>query len=139
MSYPVFPAQHPNARFSRRYSAANMAKTYPGEKVTTDQRPWFRRKLYLLLIVFLLLAIGIGLGVGLGLGLKSPAEPGAPTPTPTATITPGGGGTIWQPAVGSTWQIVLQNALSTSTLATLNTTWAKTSIFDIDLFTNPAT
>jgi hypothetical protein len=52
---------------------------------------------------------------------------------PSATAASGG---VWQPAVDSTWQIVLSNTLTLSTTATSVT--PDVDVFDIDLFDNQA-
>lgn len=137
MSYPVFPPHQPGTRLPQH---KNMDANYPTK--VANPRPWFRRKLYLLLIVFLILALALGLGLGLGLGLKSSGNSddsgnANPTPEPTPSSPPTSNGPIWKPAVGSTWQIILENSLPTSLLSSLSSTWSSTSIFDIDLFTNP--
>ncbi|KAI9701377.1 MAG: hypothetical protein M1820_006468 [Bogoriella megaspora] len=64
----------------------------------------------------------IGLAVGLGVGV-----PTASSSVPTAT-------NLWQPAVNSSWQIILSNAISLPTSAKSVT--PNVEIFDIDLFTN---
>jgi len=79
-------------------------------------------------ILIIAIALGVGLGVGLNEGgSSSPATstPSTPSSNPNATS-----GTFWKPTVGETWQIVLENALD-------NTTF-NASVYDIDLFTNPA-
>jgi hypothetical protein len=96
-------------------------------------------RFWLLLSILIILILGLGLGIGLGLGLRNTNndnnnvsdDSGSPSP-PTSgnTTTPGINGTFWQPPAGSTWQIVLQNPLSTFT--------PNISIYDIDLFTNNA-
>lgn len=55
---------------------------------------------------------------------SKPSEPEVPQPT---SVTPGA---LWQPAVGSTWQIVLEYSL--------NSTSYDASVYDIDLFDNSA-
>jgi hypothetical protein len=52
--------------------------------------------------------------------------------TPLTSATPGN---IWQPAVASTWQIVLDSPISLDSTAT--TTIPDVDVFDIDLFDNP--
>ncbi|KAL4950899.1 glycoside hydrolase superfamily, partial [Aspergillus filifer] len=75
--------------------------------------------------------------------LAKPTNTSASTSTPssTPTSTPGTStGTddeIWQPPVGATWQIVLNGPLPSSAL-TSNSAADPVSIYDIDLFENPA-
>ncbi|KAI7493607.1 hypothetical protein KC367_g8515 [Hortaea werneckii] len=101
-----------------------------------------RRAIILLSILLALLIVGLAVGLGVGLGLTndsedggdeeneqpSPTESGSPTPPPPSN------GTLWQPAVNSSWQIVLLNPLSLSTSA--QSVSPDVDIYDIDLFTN---
>lgn len=95
-------------------------------------------------IGFLIIALGVGLGVGLGLGLKnSGGDDGSEGSggsgsggTGTGTGGSNGNGTtggnttaIWQPEVGTKWQIEL--------LYVLNDTSVDADIYDIDLFDSP--
>ncbi|KAJ5652375.1 hypothetical protein N7507_009801 [Penicillium longicatenatum] len=97
-------------------------------------------------IGLLIIALGIGLGVGLGLGLKNSGGGGenegsggsgnGGTGTDTGSGNGNGNGTtggnttaIWQPEVGTKWQIEL--------LYVLNDTSVDADIYDIDLFNNP--
>ena len=102
-----------------------------------------RRTIILFSILLALLIIGLAVGLGVGLGLTndsedsggeeneepSPSESGTPTPLPPSN------GSLWQPAVNSSWQIVLLNPLSLSTSA--SSVSPDVDIYDIDLFTNP--
>jgi len=102
-----------------------------------------RRTIILFSILLALLIIGLAVGLGVGLGLTSdsedsggegneepsPSESGTPTPTPPSN------GSLWQPAVNSSWQIVLLNPLSLS--ASADSVSPDVDIYDIDLFTNP--
>jgi hypothetical protein len=80
------------------------------------------------------------LGLGLGLGLRdkdssdntSSQSSSPPSTTPINASTPGN---LWQPAVESTWQIVLLRPLALNSTAT--STIPNVDIFDIDLFDNP--
>ena len=72
-------------------------------------------------------ALGVGLGVGLTRGPKSSTVGSAPAP-PNSTTS--GDGYFWQPSAGVTWQIVLSSAL--------NDTSPNVTVYDIDLFENPA-
>lgn len=101
------------------------------------QRPppswWGRRSLIckiLLIAIPLLVVIGlaVGLGVGLTVGRGGSSSPSSSEPTPTQN------GTLWQPAVNSSWQIVLQNPLDLSSDA--DSVTPDVSIYDIDMFTN---
>jgi len=101
-----------------------------------------RRTLILVSVLLALLVIGLAVGLGVGLGLTgdsedsgndddeipSPGSSSTPLPTPPAN------GSLWQPAVNSSWQIVLLNPLSVSKSATSIS--PDVDIFDIDLFTN---
>ena len=83
-----------------------------------------------------LVIIGLAIGLGVGLGLhhgNGNDEPEA-SPTPTLSPPPSGNSTSWQPAVNSTWQIVLKEPIKIS--AENKTTIPDVEIFDIDLFTN---
>lgn len=98
-----------------------------------------RRLIYIIAGVIILVALAIGLGVGLGLGLNNGGDddsgddgsspPSAPSPTGTVTNR-----TFWQPAVNSSWQIVLLQPITLADDAT--TTTPDVQVFDIDLFTN---
>ncbi|RMZ02221.1 hypothetical protein D0860_07308 [Hortaea werneckii] len=101
-----------------------------------------RRTLILVSVLLALFVIGLAIGLGVGLGLTgdsedsgndddeipSPGSSSTPLPTPPAN------GSLWQPAVNSSWQIVLLNPLSVSKSATSIS--PDVDIFDIDLFTN---
>lgn len=118
------------------------------------ENPFWKRKQYWWGLGLLLLVVAIALAVGLGVGLtrakasgaaapataqpSASATPSSPSPSPSPS--PGGNTTNpnatsttppWQPAVGATWQIVLEHALNDST--------PDVTIYDIDLFTNPST
>ncbi len=133
--------------FTRR-SKVPAASKYAGEDSSFDGAPpprrgRFSRKLKLIIgAVILLIILGVGLGVGLGLGLNSGSDDGddnsggnngtvPPYPQPTGNITDR---VLWQPAVSSSWQIVLLNPISVAADAT--ETDPDVEVFDIDLFTN---
>ncbi|KAF4554719.1 Hypothetical protein D9617_3g017870 [Elsinoe fawcettii] len=114
----------------------------PLDSMDEDKLPRARRSrrlLWIIVGVILVVALAIGLGVGLGLGLNSGGDddndnggsspPSAPSPTGTVTNR-----TFWQPAVNSSWQIVLLNPITVADDAT--TTDPDVEVFDIDLFTN---
>jgi hypothetical protein len=87
--------------------------------------------LWTVFCIFLLVlgaAVGAGLGVGLRRGSKSSSTSGN-SPPQVNTTTPHDGN-YWQPIAGATWQIVLSSAL--------NNTAPKVTVYDIDLFENPA-
>ncbi|KAL4958683.1 endo alpha-1,4 polygalactosaminidase [Aspergillus stella-maris] len=65
-----------------------------------------------------------------------PTNTSATTPSSTPTSTSNAGG-IWQPPVGATWQIILNGAFPSSALSDSSSSMS-VSIFDIDLFENPA-
>ena len=84
-----------------------------------------------------ILALAIGLGVGLGVGNDDDGEGASPEPTSTSPPTntsSGTGGAVWQPAVNSSWQIVLINPINLDLDATSTT--PDVDIWDIDLYTN---
>lgn len=80
----------------------------------------------------IVIALAIGLGVGLGLRNNNDDESGDNTPIPT--LPPTANGTVWQPTVNSTWQIVLEEPIQIS--SENKTTDPDVEIFDIDLFSN---
>ncbi|KAL4959723.1 endo alpha-1,4 polygalactosaminidase [Aspergillus stella-maris] len=97
-------------------------KTQPA----TGWKSWTAKKKALLItsIILFLIALGVGLGVGLGLGLNNDEDEDNDN-------NEGGTGNntnIWQPAVGTSWQIVLRYAL--------NDTNVDVDVYDIDLFDN---
>jgi hypothetical protein len=105
-----------------------------------EARPWWRRKRIILPLTAAIIVIALGVGIGLGVGLKKddaeePSPSSTPSSTPTPTVDPNR--QLWTPAKGTTWQIVLNKALSDDTLNSLATTWKDTEVFDIDLYTNP--
>ncbi|KAI7570547.1 hypothetical protein KC343_g4567 [Hortaea werneckii] len=120
------------------------------EKLTHSESPRVgcvkrlsRRTLILLSVLLALLVIGLAVGLGVGLGLTGDGEDsdnddddGIPSPGPSSTPlpTPPANGSLWQPAVNSSWQIVLLNPLSLSKSAT--SVSPDVDIFDIDLFSN---
>lgn len=91
-------------------------------------------------IVVIALAVGLGVGLTRGSGSSNsnsptPSDTSAPIPSPTGNSTTNS--TVWQPAVASTWQIVLQEAIELNSSATSIT--PDVDIFDIDLFDNANT
>ncbi|KAI9374747.1 glycoside hydrolase superfamily [Aspergillus egyptiacus] len=96
------------------------------EKSPTGWRAWSAKKKALLLgAILFVVALAIGLGVGLGLGLSQGDEGDDSDDTGDDTKP---GENIWQPAVGTSWQIVLRHAL--------NDTSPDVEVYDIDLFDN---
>lgn len=104
-----------------------------------SQKRWLTKtKLIVGGVIIAVIVLGIGLGVGLGVGLNqgggddnaaSSTTPALSTPTinPTTNST-----SIWQPAVGDTWNYVLS--------VTINSTDPQgIHVWDIDLFNNNAT
>ncbi|KAF9892845.1 hypothetical protein FE257_000434 [Aspergillus nanangensis] len=93
---------------------------------TGGWKTWSMKKRLLVIggIIFVILALAIGLGVGLGVGLGGNDEEENPPPSTGGNNT----GATWQPAVDSSWQIVL--------LYPLNDTTPDASVYDIDLFNN---
>lgn len=89
-----------------------------------------------------IIALGVGLGIGLGLGLKNSGGGSGNEGSGSGGTGTGGSGngngngttggnttTIWQPEVGTKWQIEL--------LYALNDTSVEADIYDIDLFDSP--
>ncbi|KAF2837345.1 glycoside hydrolase family 114 protein [Patellaria atrata CBS 101060] len=92
-----------------------------------------KRVTLILVPVVVVVGLAVGLGVGLAVGKDSDGE-SSPSPTgpfPTSTSPPG---TLWQPKVNSTWQIILSNPLDLSPDAT--SVDPDVSIYDIDLYDN---
>ena len=89
------------------------------------------RRFWIIFFVTILLAV-IGLAIGLGVGLTQKSALTSTPSAPTSTSFPPSNtnGTFWQPSAGTTWQIVL--------LDTLKNTATNVSVYDIDLFENPA-
>lgn len=98
----------------------------------TGWKSWSAKKKALLLtsVLIFIIALGVGLGVGLGLGLHNDDDDddsdnneneGGDDNTDNNT-------NIWQPAVGTSWQIVLRYAL--------NDTSVDADVYDIDLYDN---
>lgn len=109
--------------------------------VPLTTRPWYsrfsRRSIVIAGVAAALVIIGlaIGLGVGLGLDHGNGNDNNEPESTPTSTpLPPSSNSTSWQPAVNSTWQIVLKEPIKIS--SENKTTDPDVEIFDIDLFTN---
>jgi hypothetical protein len=110
--------------------------------VPLKTRPWYarfsRRSIIIAGVAAALVIIGLAIGLGVGLGLhhgngNDNNEPES-TPTSTPRPPPSGNSTSWQPAVNSTWQIVLKEPIKIS--SDNKTTDPDVEIFDIDLFTN---
>lgn len=82
-----------------------------------------------------LIVIGLALGLGVGLGLRNDNnDDESNDTTPIPTLPPTANGTVWQPAINSTWQIVLEEPIRIS--SENRTTDPDVEIFDIDLFSN---
>ena len=102
------------------------------------QQPFWRRRRILLLIVAIVLIIAVAIGVGAGVGLSQSDDDDdddsdddmAPTATPTSDRSE-----IWQPEVGSAWQIVLNQPLDIDLES--NSIDPDVAVFDIDLYSNP--
>lgn len=93
---------------------------------TTGWKSWSAKKKALLLtsVVIFIIALGVGLGVGLGLGLHKGEDNEDENEGDSKTNNTN----IWQPAVGTSWQIVLRYAL--------NDTSVDVDVYDIDLYDN---
>jgi hypothetical protein len=103
---------------------------------------WGRRsrrgKLLIIAIVVGVVVLALGLGLGLGLGLNN-GNNGESAGNVNITVsplppTPSGRG-IWQPAVNTTWQIILSNTISLDPSAA--TVTPNVDVFDIDMFLTP--
>lgn len=108
--------------------------------VPLKNRPWYgrfsRRAIIIAGVAAALVIIALAIGLGVGLGLHHGNDNNEPESTPTSTPLPppSGNSTSWQPAVNSTWQIVLKEPIKIS--SDNKTTDPDVEIFDIDLFTN---
>jgi hypothetical protein len=87
-------------------------------------RYWSRRKKIFIILTALvaIVALAVGLGVGLTRGGKEGEEAPGPT-TPGGNVT---GAAIWQPKVGTSWQIEILSPLTDTSL--------DVDVYDIDLF-----
>lgn len=105
------------------------------DEIKEKRMSWWSRQspLRRLLFIAIPLLVVIALAVGLGVGLNSEHESGS-SPSASPTILPPSNGTIWQPAVNSTWQIVLEEPLELSSNA--KSVSPDVDVYDIDLFTN---
>lgn len=106
-----------------------------GQKGRLGGRLLSRRAKLILVVLVGVLVVALALGLGLGLGLNrgghesySPPPPNSPPPTPSA-LPPTA---IWQPAVGSTWQIILSQELKIDNNSPAVT--PDVDVFDIDMF-----
>jgi hypothetical protein len=81
----------------------------------------------------IILALGLGLGLGLTLGGSGDGNEAA-TNAPPLPATPSNKN-IWQPAAGTSWQIILWGPIKLDPSATSVT--PDVDVYDIDLFTNP--
>ncbi|KAL4901302.1 hypothetical protein BDW74DRAFT_84984 [Aspergillus multicolor] len=97
----------------------------------TGWKAWTAKKKALVLtsILIFIIAVAVALGVGLGLGLNN----GSDNDEDNNDNNTGGNNTtnntnVWQPAVGTSWQIVLRYPL--------NDTSVDVDVYDIDLFDN---
>jgi len=120
---------------------AYAAMKEPGAAASPKQsRPRYgrfsRRSIIIAGVAAALVIIGLAIGLGVGLGLHHGNDNNEPesSPTPTSIPSPTGNSTSWQPAVNSTWQIVLKEPIKIS--SENQTTDPDVEIFDIDLFTN---
>ncbi|KAL3457851.1 glycoside hydrolase superfamily [Aspergillus heterothallicus] len=98
-----------------------------------------KKKATIITAILFILALALGLGIGLGVGLKDDDNDNSDDSDNNNNNNNGGGGNtgnngtdsgdLWQPAVGTSWQIVLKYAL--------NDTSVDVPVYDIDLFDNP--
>lgn len=108
---------------------------------TSPRRGRFSKKLVLIVAVIavVIIALVVGLAVGLTQGggggggsgeNDSGSQPALPTNTSLGNYT----APQWRPQANTTWQIVLQNAIA----APEGSITPDVEVFDIDLYTNPA-
>ena len=95
-----------------------------------------------IIIMLVSIALAIGLGVGLTHGLLGPLVSGTSGGSSTSNsqsnyVTTANGSVIWQPPVGSTYQIVLSSAIKIADAATSIS--PNVDIFEIDMFGNTNT
>ena len=118
---------------------AGSTKLHDQSDLRQRQQPFWRRRRILLLIVAIVLIIAVAIGVGAGVGLSQSDDSDdedddddsmAPSATPTSDRSE-----IWQPEVGSAWQIVLNQPLDID--LNKNTIEPDVAVFDIDLYSNP--
>ena len=107
----------------------------PYDRPRVQQPLWRRRKLLLIaLAVIIVLAIAIGVGAGVGLSQSSDGsdseEDDNDDEEPTVDRSE-----MWQPEVGSAWQIVLSQELDVDTSS--GSLVPDVAVYDIDLFNNP--
>lgn len=103
------------------------------EGESRGHRHTFSKKICLITTaVILVLATSLGVGLGIGLSGGSGSNSSSPTPSSTPSLSPPSNttGAFWQPPAGTSWQIVLQTPLSDTSL--------DVSVYDVDLFDNPA-
>lgn len=102
---------------------------------TNTIRPWYKTKRFILTATAIVLVVG--LAVGLGAGLTAPRKnqssdansqtPATPTVTPIVNSTISA--SVWQPKVGTTWDIQLSQPLNANNASNF-------SAWDLDLFDN---
>lgn len=111
-----------------------------------------RFKKIILILIAVVIVLAIALGVGLGIGLKKLHDNGDEGDNGNGDNNGNGGNNgnntsgnyplqnttaLWQPAVGSKWQIILSNPVDITAQNALTPADAK--IWDLDLFDNNAT
>ncbi|GAB7362478.1 hypothetical protein MBLNU230_g2800t1 [Neophaeotheca triangularis] len=99
----------------------------------SNPRHFSRRAIIIAGVVAALVIIGLAVGLGVGLTVGKDDESDS-SPTSTSIPLPTGSGEVWQPEVGSSWQIVLHDPIELSEDAT--SIEPDVDVFDIDLFTN---
>lgn len=95
------------------------------------QRPWYKRKLFLLIAAAIVLVIVLAIGLGVGLTRSGRSQGSDDSSNPSVTPLPNGTvpSTVWQPKAGTSWDIQLSAPLDPSN-ATNFAAW------DFDLFDN---
>jgi hypothetical protein len=100
--------------------------------------PIARKPKATLAVIASVIVVSLALGVGLGLGLNGRGHDNSQQPDTTATPsilpTPPENAEIWQPAVNSSWQIVLLQPIDLNETST--SVSPDVGVFDIDLFDN---
>ncbi|KAF2099008.1 hypothetical protein NA57DRAFT_39725 [Rhizodiscina lignyota] len=108
----------------------------PGKTSWWSRQSLWKKILLVLISLLVIIGLAVGLGVGLTVGNNGDSSSSSPSPSPLPPYRLPNG-TVWQPSVNSSWQIILQNPLELS--ADAISISPNVSIFDIDMFTNNKT
>lgn len=100
----------------------HVTKSKGADKSTLWERRTRRRKIgYIVAAAIIVIGLAVGLGVGLTIGRRRRGGESESTPK-----------SIWQPAVGASWQIMLKNPPALDESASVVT--PDVDVYDIDLF-----